>query len=165
MPKLRSLILDRIISVIINEFARKKDPSNRRERLCRQLLCSQTSKAISLSSCHEPVLTKTYSKGLKYNHPENSKIDWLVGDILTPEKFLPQINSADIIVHTIGTLFDTSVTKGTKAGGPGTYEQVNRDTFASLLKHLEAPKKVIYLSSNGHPPFLSRYLSTKREAE
>jgi nucleoside-diphosphate-sugar epimerase len=40
-------------------------------------------------------------KGLKYDYPENSKIDWLVGDILTPQKHLEQINSADIIIHTI----------------------------------------------------------------
>jgi hypothetical protein len=57
------------------------------------------------------------------------------------------------------------VTKGTPAGGPGTYENVNRDTFASLLKHLVQPKKIVYLSANAHPPFLPRYLTTKREAE
>jgi hypothetical protein len=35
---------------------------------------------------------------------------------------LKEINSADIIVDTIGSLFDTSVTKNTQPGGPGTYE-------------------------------------------
>jgi hypothetical protein len=88
-----------------------------------------------------------------------------VGDILSPNRFLPQLNSADVIVHTIGTLFDSSVTKGTAAGGAGTYEQVNRDTVVSLLNSLQSPKKIIYLSSNAHPPFLSRYLTTKHEAE
>jgi uncharacterized protein YbjT (DUF2867 family) len=69
------------------------------------------------------------------------------------------------VVHTIGTLFDSSVTKGTAAGGAGTYEQVNRDTMASLLGQLKEKKRIIYLSSNAHPPFLSRYLTTKHEAE
>ena len=104
-------------------------------------------------------------KGLKHDYPENSKIDWLVGDILTPQKHLEQINSADIIIHTIGTLFDTSVTKGTQPGGVGTYEQVNRDTLVSLLAHLQSPKRIIYLSSASSPPFIHRYLTTKHEAE
>jgi uncharacterized protein YbjT (DUF2867 family) len=104
-------------------------------------------------------------KGLKHSYPENAQIDWLVGDILAPQKFLPQINSADIVVDTIGTLFDTSLTKGTPPGGPGTYEQVNRDTVASLLAHLHSPKRIIYLSSATSPPFLPRYLSAKHEAE
>ena len=56
--------------------------------------------------------------------------------MLKPGKYKEQINSADIIVHTVGTLFDSSVTKGTEAGGPGTYEQVNRDTLAAVLSHL-----------------------------
>lgn len=63
-------------------------------------------------------------------------MDWLIGDVLKPGKYKEQINSADIIVHTVGTLFDSSVTKGTQAGGPGTYEQVNRDTLAAVLSHL-----------------------------
>ena len=68
-------------------------------------------------------------------------------------------------MHTIGTLFDTSVSKNAKPGEAGTYEQINRDTFASLLSVLEKPKRIIYISSAGHPPFLSRYLTTKHEAE
>jgi len=44
--------------------------------------------------------------------------------------------------------------KGIPPGGPGTYEQVNRDTFRDLLGYLDTPKKIIYLSSNAHPPFL-----------
>ena len=104
-------------------------------------------------------------KGLKHSYPENAEIDWLVGDILAPQKFIEQINSADIVVHTIGTLFDTSITKGTAPGGPGTYEQVNRDTMTSLLAHLKSPKRIIYLSSASSPPFIPRYLTTKHEAE
>lgn len=84
---------------------------------------------------------------------------------MEPEPLKEQINKADIIVHTVGTLFDTSVTKRASPGSAGTYEQMNRDTLASLLSVLEKPKKVIYVSSAGHPPFLERYLITKHEAE
>jgi len=85
----------------------------------------------------------------------------LIGDILEPTKYLPQINNSDIIVHTVGTLIDTSITKGTAQGGPGTYEQVNKDTLLSLLNSLETCKKIIYLSSNSDLPLIPRYLSTK----
>ena len=68
-------------------------------------------------------------------------------------------------MHTIGTLFDTSVSKNAKPGEPGTYEQMNRDTLASLLSVLEKPKTIIYISSAGHPPFLERYLTAKHDAE
>lgn len=53
-----------------------------------------------------------------------------------PESVKDQINSADIIIHTIGTLLDTTVTKKAEPGDLGTYEQMNRDTFASLLRVL-----------------------------
>ena len=71
---------------------------------------------------------------------------------MEPKWVKEQINSADVIVHTIGTLFDTSVTKKANPGAPGTYEQMNRDTLASLLSTLETPKRIIYISSAGHPP-------------
>lgn len=139
---------------IIYESRGQEDPGGGRQRLRGQLLRSQTGPPGRTGHGHEQVPPIQPRKGLKYNYPENAKIDWLVGDILAPEKFLPQINSADAVVHTVGTLFDSSVTKGTAPGGPGTYEQVNRDTFASLLANLQSPKRVVYLSSNGHPPFL-----------
>jgi uncharacterized protein YbjT (DUF2867 family) len=34
-----------------------------------------------------------------------------------------------------------------------------------LLKVLDQPKRIIYISSAAHPPFLPRYLTTKHEAE
>lgn len=52
---------------------------------------------------------------------------------MEPEAIKKEINSVDIIVHAIGTLFDTSITKKTPPGGLGTYEQMNRDTLSSLL--------------------------------
>lgn len=75
-----------------------------------------------------------------------------------------QINQADIIVHTIGTLFDTSITKKTPPGGPGTYEEVNRDTLVKLIESLDSTKKIIYISSAAHPPFQERYLTAKHQA-
>lgn len=84
---------------------------------------------------------------------------------MEPQPLKEKINSADVLVHTIGTLFDTSLTKKANPGEPGTYEQMNRDSLASLLSVLEKPKKIIFISSAAHPPFLSRYLTTKHEAE
>ena len=75
--------------------------------------------------------------GPRHLHPENSQIEWVKGSIMEAQPIKDKINSAEIVVHTIGTLFDSSVTKKTKPGGFGTYEQVNRDTLISLLKILE----------------------------
>ena len=105
-----------------------------------------------------------FRSGPKHKHPENDQIEWLKGSCLEPASFKEKINSADIIVHTIGTLFDTTVGKGAKPGDPGTYEQMNRDTLTTLLNAIDSPKKVVYISSASHPPFLERYLSTKYEA-
>ncbi len=137
-----------------NEFDRKKDISYWRKWLCRQLLRCEIIKTICNRICYESVLHEKYSKGIKYDFPQNRRIDWLVADVSNPGKYVEDIKSADIIVHTIGTLIDSSVLKGTPPGGPGTYEQVNRDTFRDLLGYLDTPKKIIYLSSNAHPPFL-----------
>lgn len=89
----------------------------------------------------------------------------MIGDILEPAKYQTQINQADTIIHTIGTLFDTTITKGSKPGANGSYEQVNLETFRSLLNVVKDNKKIIYLSGSKAPPFIPRYLSTKREAE
>jgi len=80
---------------------------------------------------------------------------------MQPQPILEHLNNADIIIHSLGALVDTHVRKGTPKGGDGTYEQVNRDSFASLLNAVQSKKKIIYLSSNYHPPFLERYLTTK----
>ncbi len=125
----------------------------------------QDGSAASDSHGLEQVVVRASRTGTKYDYPENQLVTWIKGSILEPQTIKHTINSADVIVHTIGTLFDTSVTHRVKPGGPGTYEQVNRDTLASLLDVLEKPKKIIYVSSAGHPPFLSRYLRAKYEAE
>lgn len=49
-----------------------------------------------------------------------------------------------------------------KPGDRGTYENMNRDTFKSLLNNLQSPKKIIYLSALGHPPFVPRYETAKK---
>ena len=52
---------------------------------------------------------------------------------MEPEYIKDKINEADTIIHSLGTLFDTSITKFRKPGDAGTYEQMNRDTFIKLL--------------------------------
>lgn len=73
-----------------------------------------------------------------------------------------KINEADTIVHSLATLFDTSITKLRSPGEPGTYEQMNRDTFVHVLNCLEGRKQVFYISGMGHPPFCPRYQTTKQ---
>jgi hypothetical protein len=70
-----------------------------------------------------------------------------------------------VIIHSVGTLIDSSFTAGIPPGGAGTYEQVNKGSLVSLLNTLHSPKKIIYLSSSFVLPFGPRYLSTKYEAE
>lgn len=81
------------------------------------------------------------------------------------ELYRDKINEADTIIHSLGALFDTSVTKLRSPGEPGTYEHLNRDTFLRVLDVLKEPKTVFYLSSVNPPPFLHRYLTTKLECE
>ena len=42
---------------------------------------------------------------------------------------------------------------------------MNRDTFLSVLDQIPPSKKVVYISASGHPPFIPRYETTKKEAE
>ena len=80
------------------------------------------------------------------------------------EEFKKQINEADTIVHSMAALIDTVVKNKTTPGGPGSYEQMNRDSFYKLLSTLESPKKIFYVSAVGHPPFIPRYETTKKQA-
>jgi uncharacterized protein YbjT (DUF2867 family) len=84
---------------------------------------------------------------------------------MNADRFKQQFAEADMVVHTVGTLFDTSITKFRQPGESGTYEQMNRDTFLSVLEQIPPSKKVVYISASGHPPFIPRYESTKKEAE
>lgn len=103
----------------------------------------------------------SFRKGPRFDYPENKKMEWIIGSAMDPEPLKDKINKADTIIHSLGTLFDTSVTKLRQPGSPGTYEQMNRDTFLKVLGVLDSPKQIIYLSSANHPPFLPRYLTTK----
>ncbi len=51
---------------------------------------------------------------------------------MDPKTFESALKDCDAVVHTIGTLVDTSVTKGKRAGEEGTYEQMNRDTAKAV---------------------------------
>ncbi len=104
--------------------------------------------------------------------PENlklPKITYIKGDAMKPEEFKDAIEECDSYIHTIGTFIDTSVTKCKKVGKPGTYEQMNFETAKRMgdmvNKTAKNKKKFIYISANQHPPFLTRYLETKRKAE
>jgi len=44
------------------------------------------------------------------------------------------------VVHTIGTLVDSSILKGREAGEIGTYEHVNRDLLINVARYLEETK-------------------------
>lgn len=60
-------------------------------------------------------------KGPKYEYPENKQINWIIGDAMEPERVKDKINEADTIIHSVAALIDTSVTKLSKPGEPGTY--------------------------------------------
>ena len=57
----------------------------------------------------------------------------------------------------MAALIDTVVRKGSQPGDPGSYEQMNRDSFYKLLSVLDSPKKIFYVSAVGHPPYIPRY--------
>jgi hypothetical protein len=85
---------------------------------------------------------------------------------MQPESFSSTLQQSDLIVHTIGTLFDTTITKRRSPGDAGTYEQMNRDSLISIAKQIEGTKAtIVYLSASSHPPYVHRYLQTKVEAE
>lgn len=112
-----------------------------------------------LSKCSADVYTIS-RKGSQHGSEINAKC--FQGDIMNPQKHIDLINDMDIIVHSVGTLVDTSITKRSKPGEPGTYEQVNRDTFLSLLRTLRSPKKIFYISADASPPLIpARYITAK----
>lgn len=95
-------------------------------------------------------------------------ITWIKGDAMNAEELKDVFKECHAVVHTIGTLIDTSITKSAKLGEPGTYEQMNRDSakkVGDVLNSLNLNKKMVYLGASKAPPFLPRYLSTKFEAE
>ena len=100
---------------------------------------------------------------------KNPNIKYIKGDALNPENFQNEINQADIIIHTVGTLIDTSITKFRKPGDKGTYEIMNFLTakkvgdMANSFKNKK--RRFIYLSANQVPFGIFRYLENKIKAE
>jgi len=61
-----------------------------------------------------------------------NKVVWVKGDASNPETFEETLRKSDAVVHTIGTLVDTSITKFSQPGDKGTYEHMNRDTAIAV---------------------------------
>ena len=72
--------------------------------------------ATLLQKCQAEVFTLS-RKGVS-NIPG---VQAIKGDIMEAHKFHSLINEMDVIVHSVGTLIDASVTKRAKPGDPGTY--------------------------------------------
>ncbi|KRW99291.1 hypothetical protein PPERSA_07063 [Pseudocohnilembus persalinus] len=119
--------------------------------------------AVSRSGAYNCPILKDYELSGKYRPVK--------GDALHPLSFAEHLKNADALVHTVGTLIDTSVTKR----APGSYEQMNRDALISVAKQLEKNeknaqkntnkhKKIVYFSASMAPPFLPKYKTTKDEA-
>lgn len=98
-----------------------------------------------------------------------SKIEFIQGNAMKPEGFQDVLQASDSVVFCIGTLIDSSVTKGAKPGDEGTYEHMNRDCAIAVGNQIERlkdkTKKMVFVSASRAPPFLPRYLTCKIEAE
>jgi nucleoside-diphosphate-sugar epimerase len=95
------------------------------------------------------------------------QVKWTQGNALHPEKFEDVLRESDAVVHTVATLFDSSIRQFKKPGEPGTYEEMNRDAAIALGSKLAElkDKKMIYFSASKSIPMIPRYLKTKLEAE
>lgn len=122
-------------------------------------------KAIELGA---KVYAVSRSGKVKASAPWVAQVNWVKGDSMSPNDFSKALEESEAVVDTVGTLFDTSITKFRKPGEQGTYEHMNRETAKALgqkLNDLKANKKIVYLSASKAPPFIPRYLTTKLEAE
>lgn len=98
----------------------------------------------------------------------SNNITWYKGDAMQPEEFKHILFNSDAVIHTVGTLIDSTLFCRQKPGGPGSYEQMNRDSAIKIgnqLAEYNEKRKIVYVSASGHPPFLKRYITTKEEAE
>lgn len=103
----------------------------------------------------------------KSKQPWNDKVTWIAGDALHPHTFEKHLIDADAVVHTVGTLVDTSLTHFRNPGDQGTYENLNRDTAKAVGNYLNnlGGKKMVYFSASQGARFTQRYLESKRQAE
>ena len=100
--------------------------------------------------------------------PFPSNITFVKGSAMDPEGISEILKQSDAVIHTVGTLIDSTVFGGKKPGDPGSYEQMNRDTAIKIgnkLNDFNKKQKIVYISANKAPPILDRYIKTKREAE
>jgi nucleoside-diphosphate-sugar epimerase len=96
-------------------------------------------------------------------------IEYIKGDALKPESFVQSLRDSDVIIHTIGTLLDSTILKCQEKNSEGSYEQINYETAKNIAElansFTDKKRRFIYLSANRAPPFLDRYLDTKLKAE
>jgi uncharacterized protein YbjT (DUF2867 family) len=52
----------------------------------------------------------------------NNKITWYRGNCSDPESLAPIFDKVDAVVHSVGTLVDSTILKRAKPGEPGSYE-------------------------------------------
>ena len=101
--------------------------------------------------------------------PIDPRVVYVQGSCLEPETFKDQIKEADVVIHSLGVLIDSHITKRIPKGGDGTYEQVNFETakkLGDLTNSLtDKKRKFFFLSAKYGLPFTSRYLDSKRLAE
>ena len=101
--------------------------------------------------------------------PTDSRVVYVQGSCLLPETFKEQIKEADVVIHSLGVLIDSHITKRIPKGGEGTYEQVNFETAKRLgdltNSFTDKKRKFFFLSAKYGLPFTNRYLDTKRMAE
>lgn len=98
-----------------------------------------------------------------------SGVDYIQKNIFDIDHYKDKVNRADVIIHSMGILIDSTITRGANKGDDGTYEKVHYESakiLADLANSFENKKrKFIYISANMHLPFISRYLDTKLKAE
>jgi hypothetical protein len=88
-------------------------------------------------------------------------------DVNDPHNLHDLLNKSDLVIHTVGTLLDSSILKGENPGSEGTYEHMNRDLLIRVADELQgnSTTRLVYVSASRGIPFIPRYLSTKLEAE
>lgn len=66
-------------------------------------------------------VTSVSRKGESASSYRNDNLHHIAGDSMRPEDWGEHLEQADAVVHTIGTLLDTTITKQSRPGDPGTY--------------------------------------------
>jgi nucleoside-diphosphate-sugar epimerase len=112
-------------------------------------------------------ISKSGKPGLELSEPWGFNVNWIKGDAMNPNSFEKILKESHAVVHTVGTLLDTSITEFKKPGEEGTYEHMNIEAARAIGQKLQEikGKKIVYLSASKSLPFIPRYLSTKLQAE